>query len=271
MLKMVQKECKTEHGTVCYWVNEFVEGRKNLVFLPGLTASNRLFEKQTEYFSSFFNCFVWDAPGHAKSRPFNLNISLDQKAQILFSILQTENFSKPVLIGQSMGGYVAQSFMQLFPGEAAGFVSVDSCPLQKKYVTAFEIWALRNVEPVFRLYPWKSLLTAGAAGCSTTRYGQQLMAQMMSEYDKDYYSVLSGAGFRMLADAYASDRPYIIDCPAILICGTRDRAGSAKRYNTRWVKETGLKIFWLVGAGHNSNCDRPEETNRIIEDFVNSL
>ncbi|MGI6508365.1 MAG: alpha/beta fold hydrolase [Saccharofermentanales bacterium] len=35
----------------------------NLVFLPGLTADHRLFDKHIEYFESRRNGFVWDAPG----------------------------------------------------------------------------------------------------------------------------------------------------------------------------------------------------------------
>lgn len=270
-MEMTQKEFLTEFGKVCYWTNDFVQNRKNLVFLPGLTASHLLFEKQLEHFCTNFNCFVWDAPAHALSRPFNLNISLDQKAQILFDILKKENFANPVLIGQSMGGYVAQSFIQKFPKTASGFVSIDSCPLQKKYVSNFEIWALRHVEPIYRLYSWKALKKAGAKGCATSEYGQKIMAQMMSEYDKDYYCKLASAGYKMLADAYDSDRAYKIDCPAILLCGTKDKAGSAKRYNIAWQKETGLKLFWLKDAGHNSNCDKPEEINKIIEEFVAGL
>ena len=43
-----------------------------LIFLPGLTADHRLFEKQIEFFERKYNVLVWDAPGHAKSWPFNL-------------------------------------------------------------------------------------------------------------------------------------------------------------------------------------------------------
>ena len=75
----------------------------------------------------------------------------------------------------------------------------------------------------------------------------------------------------MLADAMEADLPYAIDCPAILICGTRDESGSAKSYNKRWAKHEGLPLYWIRGAGHNANVDRPGEVNRIIRDFVEAL
>ena len=72
-------------------------------------------------------------------------------------------------------------------------------------------------------------------------------------------------GMKMLADAMEADLPYVIGCPAILICGEKDQAGSAKSYNRRWAKKEALPLYWIKNAGHNSNTDRPEEVNRTQE------
>jgi len=269
---MREKSYASPWGTVIYWVSEDLDvNRATLVFLPGLTADHTLFDKQIEYFQGRYNCFVWDAPGHAASRPFKLEFSLDDKARLLYDILNSEAVSRPVLVGQSMGGYVAQMLMELYPDYAGGFVSVDSCPLQRKYVTAAEIWALRRTEPMYLAFPWKVLLKIGPGGCSETEYGRQLMTDMMKQYSKAEYCRLAGHGFHMLADACASDREYKINCPAILLCGEKDHAGSAKRYNKAWNRETGLPLCWIKGAGHNSNTDKPEVVNRIIEEFIQSI
>ena len=72
----------------------------------------------------------------------------------------------------------------------------------------------------------------------------------------------------MLADAVEKNRPYELDCPTLLICGERDAAGSAKRYNQAWEKRTGLPMERIEGAGHNSNTDAPEHINALIERFL---
>ena len=41
-----------------------------------------------------------------------------------------------------MGGYEGQAYAQLYPDRLAGFISIDSAPLQRNYVTAVEIWLL---------------------------------------------------------------------------------------------------------------------------------
>lgn len=261
----------TEYGDIHYWKNRFREERRTLVFLPGLTADHHLFDRQFEAFAKEYNLITWDAPGHAASRPFRLEFNLMDKAIWLHGILEREGIRHPVLIGQSMGGYVSQCFMERYPREADGFISIDSAPLKRSYVTAAEIWLLKRMEPVYRIYPWKALQRDGATGCAETEYGRKLMRHFMSTYTREEYCALAGHGYRILAEAMDEDLPYRIDCPAILICGEQDKAGSTRSYNRQWVGKEGLPIYWIKGAGHNSNTDKPDEVNAIIRHFVESL
>ena len=271
---MINKTHHTPCGTIHYWVSDIIRTDDiSLIFLPGLTADHRLFDKQLEYFTDKHNVFVWDAPGHAASYPFEMTFTLMDKAQWLDEILEKEGMTKPVIVGQSMGGYVGQAYSQLFPNKLRGFVSVDSAPLQRKYATAAEIWLLKRMKPVYQHYPWKSLLKSGTNGVATTEYGRKLMLDMMMVYNGDQarYAKLAGHGFRILAEAMEADLSYEIKCPALLICGEKDHAGSCIRYNKAWNKNTGIPIKWIENAGHNSNTDAPEIVNELIERLVELL
>lgn len=268
---MIEKVYSTSCGDIHYWVSRQVDDKRcSLIFLPGLTADHRLFSKQVKFFEGRYNVFVWDAPGHAKSWPFSFSFSLMDKAIWLDEILITENLRNPILIGQSMGGYVGQAYAQKYPDKLKGFVSIDSAPLQRKYLTAAELWLLKRMEPVYRHYPWKWLLKSGTMGLATSEYGRKLMHKMMMTYDgnQERYARLSGHGFRILAEAIEANLPYEICCPALLICGKEDHAGSCIRYNKAWHKQTGIDIVWMENAGHNANTDAPEEVNRLIDNFV---
>lgn len=158
---MRKREFETDRGTLRYWVSENDEETAQLVFLPGLTADHRLFDKQVDYFAQRARCLVCDPPSHGESRPFPLDWSLDDLALMLEQILSREGFERPILVGQSMGGYVSQAFIRLFPDRACGFVSVDSCPLDRSYYTAIELWALKHREeclqkalPVLDVHPF---------------------------------------------------------------------------------------------------------------------
>ena len=35
-----------------------------------------------------------------------------------------------------------------------------------------------------------------------------------------------------------------------------------------WEKRLGNPVHWIEGAGHNSNCDKPDAVNALIEQYV---
>ena len=313
---MQEKTFPTPSGSIRYWVSsQPAADLPWLVFLPGLTADHRLFDKQVEFFDGGTageadrkaagketprraggevanlhdgqhsndkaigdgisprraNCLVWDPPSHGLSRPFKLDWTLLDLADMLHGILEAEGIGHPVLVGQSMGGYVSQAFMEHYPGMAAGFVSIDSCPLKREYYSWWELAMLRHTKLMYLSIPWGTLVKLGSSGNTTTSYGAELMRAMMLDYGKREYCELADHGFRVLADAVEANLPYEISCPALIVCGEEDRAGSAKRYNRAWEAREEQPVHWIPDAGHNSNCDAPDAVNRLIEKFVGTL
>lgn len=268
---VVEKIYETEKGPIHYWINDHQElGPRGLVFLPGLTADHRLFETQLAYFKDRERVLVWDAPGHGRSYPFDLDFDLFDEAAWLDGILKDEGIASPILVGQSMGGYLGQVYSELFPEKLWGLVTIDSPPMQRRYYTKLELALLKKMEPIYRIYPWKALVRAGTKGVARTAYGQKLMGDMMRTYEgnQERYARLAGHGYRILAEAVDKDLAYKVACPQLVICGLEDRAGSCIRYLRAYEKTTGKKVQWIEGAGHNSNTDRPEEVNRLIEAFL---
>ena len=261
---------QTPCGMIHYWVSILNLDASTLVFLPGLTADHRLFDKQIKHFEGKYNILVWDAPAHASSWPFRFDFDLFDKAKWLNAILEGEKITKPVIVGQSMGGYVGQAYAQRYPNRLTGFISIDSAPLQREFVTAAELWLLKRMEPVYAHYPWKLLLKQGTEGIATSDYGKSLMREMMLVYDGNQkrYAQIAGHGFRIVANAMEKNLPYELRCPSLLICGTQDHAGSCIRYSKAWHRKSKIPLEWIEGAGHNSNTDRPEQINNLIEKFI---
>lgn len=259
----------TESGVVRYWVDDTAGDEAPwLVFLPGLTADHTLFDAQMDYFSGKARCLVWDAPAHGESRPYPLTFTMDDYARILRDIMEVEGAERPVLVGQSLGGYVAQAYLDLFPGSVAGFVSVDSAPLKRAYYPNWEVVALRHTKGMYLAIPWALLKPWGAMGAATTKQGRANMLSFMNSYEKQEFCDLAAHGYRMLADAIDARRPYEIDCPALLLCGEKDHAGDVRPFNRKWAAGENLPLVWVPGAGHNSNVDNPAFVNEQIELFL---
>lgn len=268
---MTEKIYTTPAGVIHYWVTQPAQPKGvQLIFLPGLTADHRLFEKQIAYFKNKYTTLVWDAPGHAASYPFDLSFDLFDEATWLRQILLHEGMTAPIIIGQSKGGYVGQVYAELFPEELKGLVLIDSPSLQRQYYTAIELWLLTKLTPIYKLCPWKYLLQTGAKGVAVTEYGQQLMRDMMMVYagNQKRYAELAGHGYTILAKAVQKNLPYKLTCPHMILCGAEDRAGSCLRYIKAYQKTTTEPVHWIANAGHNSNTDQPDIVNTLLDTFV---
>lgn len=267
---MREKTYDTPMGQIHYWAEESPQ-KPWLVFLPGLTADSRLFDKQVQALSQRFSCLVWDAPAHGASRPFKLLFSMGDLVRWLHAILEREGAGKPLLVGQSMGGCIAQSYIKAYPEGAAGLFTIDAPPLGRRYYTGAELWFLKHTKGMYRSIPWGLLQKWGVSGTSESPYGHSLMQEMMAGYQKEEYCALAAHGYSLLSRAVEDYGESTLPCPALLLCGEKDGAGSCKRYDRAWAKAEGLPLVWVPGAGHNANTDAPGFVNSRIEEFAGEI
>ena len=260
---MKQAFIECEKGNVYYWHTNIDLTKKTLFFLHGLTADHTMFDKQVEFFNDKYNVIVWDAPAHGKSRPY-FNFSYEDATVVLLQILNVLQIKEVVLIGQSMGGYIAQSFMARYPEMVIGFISVDSTPFGN-YYSKSDIWWVKQIEWMSKLFSEKMLKASMAKQNAVTKAGRENMLQMINDYEKVELCHLMGIGY---AGFLEDNKELKISCPALILVGEKDNTGKVKQYNKEWAKRTGIKMIWVPKAAHNSNVDNPEFVNRCIEDFL---
>ncbi len=262
---MIEKILITGFGNVHYWISDRIDrNRMSLFFLHGLTASHALFEKQIPFFEVNYNVIVWDAPAHGLSRPY-ADFTYEKAANDAVKILDDNGIDTAVFIGQSMGGFITQSVIKRFPERVIGFAAIDSTPYGEKYYSRSDKWWLRQIEWMCSLFPDKSLRKAVAKQCTRTERSYQNMLNMHSFYDKKELCHLLGIGFAGFLD---DNSDININCPVLLIVGEHDNTGKVITYNKEWSKDLGVPITWIKDAAHNSNDDRPEQVNELIDLFI---
>ena len=175
------------------------------------------------------------------------------------------------MIGQSKGGMLAQKYLTLYPSHVGGIVSVDSTPLEGKYLRKAELWLLKHVEPFFYLYPWSVLKKSLASACAKTVSARESMYKMLSAYTWREYCKLAGFGFRILAEAEEEQTTPLPKCPMLLLIGDEDRVGACQRLCGDWAHAEELPLVIVPNARHNSNEDNPEFVNKQIQQFIQSI
>ena len=98
-----------------------VEGKGNaLVLLHGFTESLDIWDEFSAELSLYFKVICIDLPGHGKSDCLSEIHSMELMADCVHAALKEQNITECVMIGHSMGGYVALAYAEKYPGYMKG-------------------------------------------------------------------------------------------------------------------------------------------------------
>ena len=262
---MKEQTLQTNKGKIFYWQSiNWDVNKETVFFLHGLTADHSMFDAQIADFEEEYNLLTWDTPAHGKSRPFD-EFDFGDTSDYIKSILDKCSVDQVVFVGQSLGGFLAQSFIKRYPDRVKAFVSIDSTPYGSGYYSRSDIWILKQVEWMAHLYPLRWMKKAMARQVSATRRAYDNMMQMLAPYDKRALCHLMGLGYAGFLDDNCDLK---IACPVLLILGEKDKTGKVVQYNKEWTRQTGYPLKIIKGAAHNSNVDKPEEINACICGFL---
>jgi len=92
-----------------------------LVLLHGFLESQNIWKKYVEHLSKHLKVVTLDLPGHGRSDNIDEVHSMELMADVVHNLLQALQIDKCVIIGHSMGGYVALAFADLFADKVKGF------------------------------------------------------------------------------------------------------------------------------------------------------
>ncbi|WP_126247662.1 alpha/beta fold hydrolase [Chitinophaga rhizosphaerae] len=99
-----------------YWT----EGQGDAVLLlHGFAEDHSVWEHQTAYLRAHYRVIVPDLPGTGRSN-ITAPLSMESMATFVWRVLQAEGLGSAVVIGHSMGGYVALAFAEAYPDAVDG-------------------------------------------------------------------------------------------------------------------------------------------------------
>lgn len=101
---------------------------KPILFVHGYMSSSEIWESLTREFDDEFKVITVDLIGHGRSSTCKLQPDFSVYTNILQHVLDLENISACILVGHSLGGYVALDFLYSFPHKVSGIVLMHSHP-----------------------------------------------------------------------------------------------------------------------------------------------
>lgn len=92
-----------------------------IVLLHGFLESSEIFSELTSDLARSYRVISIDLPGHGGTPSLGYTHTMEFMAECVKSVLDSIGLRKYVMIGHSMGGYVALAFAEKFPQQLAGF------------------------------------------------------------------------------------------------------------------------------------------------------
>ena len=98
------------------------EGKgKAIVLLHGFTESSKIWTGFASKLTGKYRVITIDLPGHGKSGRVASIHTMELMADVVCAVLKKAGIGKSVMIGHSMGGYVALAFAEKYPKMLKGF------------------------------------------------------------------------------------------------------------------------------------------------------
>ena len=112
-----------------YSFNVKIVGKgKPVILIPGLDCSGDVWDATAEHLKNNFECYLITLPGFAGQPPIHSDSILKTVAAQLVNFIKQQHLIKPVIIGHSLGGWLALYLGAAYPDLTGDIVSVSSAP-----------------------------------------------------------------------------------------------------------------------------------------------
>jgi pimeloyl-ACP methyl ester carboxylesterase len=231
-----------------------------IVFVHGALMGRSVWHPQIEALSDRFRCISVDLPGHGTQR--DVPFELDDAAEGVVRAIDHAAGGRAVLVGLSVGGYVAMTVASRYPDKVRGLVIAGST----REPTGVSRLAFEAYAAALRLAP-ESVVRTMAFAYFRRRYGGVVTAAITAG---GHFARGGSRAVRRVAGGRFRERLVAYGGQILVINGTLDlvfRIGAGRFL----AGVPGVTNRVIARAGHLSNVDRPEVFTGLLEQFIETL
>jgi len=236
------------------------ENARSILFVHGAGVTRTWWQPQMAHFSDRFRVIAFDLPGHGTlaGKPFQMENSLE----CIKYLFEHELKGKALIVGISLGGYLAINYAQKYPNRVAGlFLSGSSVNMSGIRGLGFRLTGnmLKRKGP-----DWLAEVTIAS-------YRKRVAAQIIEPVIKDgifakaaieAFFELSGKNIYRMLKAYPG--------PVMVANGENDEPNRKAEKPLRKQFERFISSP-IKEASHLANLEQPDGFNECLQEFAESL
>lgn len=181
----------------------------------------------------------------------------------LVALIEDLELDRPVLVGHSMGGNLAQSFARAHPTRLSGLIVVGAT-WNAGPLTRAERIQLRLAMPVLRMIPASQLSVLAAKSSAVSPAAVEDIRRVFARMPKRVFVDV----LRETASFVAPDPSHRTPVPLALVVGAEDATGNILTAMRAWAVAEGVRLHEIPGAGHVVMLDAPDAASAAILDVL---
>lgn len=238
-----------------------------VVLLHGFLGSHEIWKDTIADLSKSYRVIAIDLPGHGNTANFGYAHSMELMAKCVKSVMDFLKVKKYVLIGHSMGGYVALAFADLFPDNLKGICLYHSSAYPDSAEKKQERTRAINVVKANKNLYTKNLI-------------KNLFAQKNVKYLKNEiafaYKIAKQTSKQGIIAALLGmrDRPSrdlilgLVEYPIMMVIGELDNVFPPQVLLEQSQVIKNKSILYLEHDGHFGFLESPKQSNKELRKFL---
>jgi len=245
----------TGKGTTIVLLHGFLENKTMWdTFVPELSKKNRI--------------ITIDLLGHGETESLGYIQTMEENADVVNEVLSKLRIRKAILVGHSMGGYVALAFAELYPEKMKGLVLLNSTskedsPERKKNRD-------RAIKAVKKDY--ETFIRLSIANLFSEENREILIKEIEEVKIQALKTPLQGIVASLEGMKARKDREFLLHTttyPKLLILGKKDPVLNYED-NLQQIKNTDVELV-TFSDGHMSAIENQDELLIVLGSFIKSI
>lgn len=242
------------------------KGDKVILLIHGYLESLEAWDPLLSKLKKEYRVIAFDVPGHGISEVKGSVHTMPYLAETAAALLNKIGVPKVIVVGHSMGGYIAQALKRLRPDLVEKMVLLHSTPdadtPAKRANREREIEIIRTgrKELLSTINPGKGFAKDNRKKFND--YIDELGQQVMITDDDGIMALLNGMMER-------EDGNDLIDKDTMMVFGCEDEYMPKEYCESLAAKHPEAKVLWLEHSGHNGHLEEQAKFIEALGNFIN--
>ncbi len=259
------KQVNLATGVKLRYVVEGPSDGMPVIFLHGITDSSHSWSSTTPFLSDLYRIYVLDQRGHGDSERPLYGYSMAQFAEDAVTFMDKLGIERAVIVGHSMGSFIAQQIASVYPERVSHLVLVASAATSVHNEAITFVWDEIVGRPDFQDPIDPDFIREWQTGPNPV--DPVFFEKALEETAKVPVRVWKAAFRGVLTDEH-TDFLDDVTAPTLIIWGTLDGLFLLADQQALQAALPGAVFIPYDGAGHNTQWEQPQRVAEDIRDFI---